>query len=160
MPSWKTVNTSKRAYRRDRSGEPAAKSCQALRHEGLHSWEVVVVSQGLGRPPASFFLFVALNGGSWEVDDADQLCLLPAVWHRDGAWHGEFLVDKQEEVRGRNERGKSHPGAAMGLQRMGLFSLFFGCKSPYILHNHIRSHILGFSAKILFAEKLFIHPQT
>lgn len=130
MPSWKTVNISKCAYRWDRSGEHGAKTCQALRHEGLHSWEVVVVSQGLGRPLASFFfLVVALNGGSWEVDDADQLCLLPAVWHGDGARHGEFLVDKQEEVRGRNEKDKSHPGAVMGLQRMGLFPLFWLQKS-------------------------------
>lgn len=93
------------------------------------------------------------------MDDADQLCLLPAVWHGDGARHGEFLVDKQEEVRGRNERGKSHPGAVMGLQRMGLFPLFLGYKSPYILQDHILTHILCFSPKILFAEELFIHLQ-
>lgn len=44
--------------------------------------------------PQPLFLFVALNRGSWKADDADQLCLLLAVWHGEGARHGEFLANK------------------------------------------------------------------
>lgn len=40
------------------------------------------------------FLFMAFQRGSWEVDDASQLCLPLPVWDGEGDGHGEFLVSE------------------------------------------------------------------